>query len=58
MIVLDVVLAALALGAVGLATSARAQRQPTAILAAHASASSREATSTIENPPMTSLVSG
>jgi hypothetical protein len=35
-----------------------AQRQPTAILAAHASASSREATSTTENPPRTSLVSG
>ena len=34
------------------------QRQATAILAAHSSASSREATSTTANPPMTSLVSG
>jgi hypothetical protein len=35
-----------------------AQRQAAAILAAHASASSRVATSTTENPPTTSLVSG
>src|SRR3712207_9099547 len=35
-----------------------AHRQATAILAAHASASSREGTSMIENPPMTALVSG
>ena len=35
-----------------------AQRQATAILAAHSSASSREGTSTIAKPPMTSLVSG
>ncbi len=35
-----------------------AHRQATAILAAHSSASSREGTSTIENPPMTALVSG
>ena len=34
------------------------QRQATAILAAHSSASSREDTSTTANPPMTSLVSG
>src|SRR6187402_2563208 len=35
-----------------------AHRQATAILAAHASASSREGTSMIENPPRTALVSG
>src|SRR3712207_1364033 len=35
-----------------------AHRQAAAILAAHASASSREGTSMIENPPMTALVSG
>src|SRR5215831_3192998 len=35
-----------------------AQRHATAILAAHSSASSREGTSTIASPPMTSLVSG
>src|SRR5437763_15497578 len=35
-----------------------AQRQATAILAAHSSASSREGTSTTENPPMYALLSG
>jgi transcriptional regulator GlxA family with amidase domain len=40
------------------AALACAQRQAPAILAAHASASSRETTSTTTNPPMTSLVYG
>src|SRR5687767_11758352 len=35
-----------------------AQRQATAILPAHSSASSREGTSTTENPPMYALLSG
>ena len=35
-----------------------AHRQPVAIFAAHISASSRDATSTTENPPTTALVSG
>src|SRR5215217_2636953 len=35
-----------------------AQRHATAILPAHSSASSRDATSTTENPPMYALLSG
>ena len=35
-----------------------AHRQPRAMRAAHSSASSREGTSMIENPPMTAFVSG
>jgi hypothetical protein len=35
-----------------------AHRQALAVLAAHCSASSREGTSTTQNPPTTSLVSG
>src|SRR6266508_4973839 len=35
-----------------------AQRQATAVLPAHSSASSREGTSTTENPPMYALLSG
>lgn len=35
-----------------------AQRQPRAMRAAHSSASARDGTSMIENPPMTAFVSG
>ena len=38
--------------------TSRAQRQAAAILAAHSSASSREGTSTTENPPTYALLSG
>ena len=45
-------------GSVRSSRTSCAQRQATAILAAHSSASSREGTSTTANPPRTSLVSG